>query len=274
MTDNEIKTDGKPLIHAATVLLLRDGGGGLEVFMVVRHHEIDSFSGALVFPGGKVDKGDLDGRPYCLGEAEMTDRQISTRVGAIREAFEECGVLLALEDGAEDLVSAARVADLERQYRLALRDGEIEMAVMCEVEKLKLAVDRLTRYAHWVTPPFAPKIFDTHFYLAKAPVDHVALHDGEESTDSEWLRPADAIALAEAGERTLVFPTRMNLVKLSRFDSVEAALAGARAGPVVSVQPRMREHEEGRVLCIPEEAGYGGSEFLVSKQGTMARKLA
>ncbi len=274
MTDNEIKTDGKPLIHAATVLLLRDGADGLEVFMVVRHHEIDSFSGALVFPGGKVDAGDLNARPYCLGQAAMSDRQISTRVGAIREAFEECGVLLALEDGAGDLVSAARVAGLEGQYRFALRDGEIDIAAMCGAEGLKLAGDRLTRYAHWVTPPFAPKIFDTHFYLAEAPVDQVALHDGEESTDSEWLRPADAIALAEAGERTLVFPTRMNLVKLSRFDTVEAALAGTRANPVVSVQPRMREHEEGRVLCIPEAAGYGGSEFLVNKQGIVARKLA
>ena len=107
----------------------------------------------------------------------------------------------------------------------------------------------------------------------KAPGDHLALHDGEESTDSAWIRPADAIAEAEAGERTLVFPTRMNLWKLSQAGSVAEALEQARAGKVVTVQPKAGKHEDGRTLSIPREAGYGGSRFLVKDGGLFIRNL-
>ncbi len=274
MADQNFETAGKPLIHAATVLLLRDGAEGLEVFMVVRHHKIDSFSGALVFPGGKVDLGDLAARRHCRNEAALTDLQVETRVGALREAFEECGILLAGPAAGDDLIEPARLTPLEAQYRLPMRDGEIGIAAMCEAEGLSLAIDRLVPYAHWVTPPIAPKIFNTYFYLAEAPSDQLALHDGEESTDSAWVRPADAIAAAEAGERTLVFPTRMNLLKLSRFATVAEALDAAAGEPLVTVQPKPSKHEEGRVLNIPAEANYGGSAFLVQEGGLFARKLA
>lgn len=102
----------KPPVPAATILMLRDGEQGLEVFMVVRHHQIDFASGALVFPGGKIDAADQLAKDYCDGVAGATDYQVAMQVGAIREAFEECGVLLARAQGQTDLISGDRLAQL------------------------------------------------------------------------------------------------------------------------------------------------------------------
>jgi GR25 family glycosyltransferase involved in LPS biosynthesis len=126
----------------------------------------------------------------------------------------------------------------------------------------------MVHFAHWITPRIVPKVFDTQFFVARAPVDHVALHDGSESTDSEWLRPEAAVADAESGKRTLVFPTRMNLLKLAQHKTVDEAMAAARATPVVTVQPEPVAHPKGRTLKIPAEAGYPGSLFLVEDGGT------
>jgi 8-oxo-dGTP pyrophosphatase MutT (NUDIX family) len=256
----------KPVIAASTVLLVRDSDDGLEVFMVVRHHEIDSFSGALVFPGGKVDPGDHDARPYCRGGDDLDDRMLAFHVAAVREAFEECGVLLAYQAGAADLVDAARTGELETAWRKRLVDDEVDIAAMCREEGLELAIDRMVHYAHWITPRVVPKVFDTHFFLAVAPSDQVALHDGEESTDSVWIRPTDALADAEAGRRTVVFPTRMNLHKLSQWPTAQAALAGVAGLDVVTVQPELTPHPEGRTLRIPQAAGYGGTLYLARQK--------
>jgi len=267
MSEHSDTAANKPYLAASTVLLVRDGAQGLEVFMVVRHHEIDSFSGALVFPGGKVDPGDHHAREHCRGGDGLDDDALAFRVAAVREAFEECGVLLAYARGGTDLVDATHTAVLERGWRERLVRDEADIVQLCAAEGLELAIDRLVHYAHWITPPVVPKIFDTHFFMALAPADQVALHDGEESTDSTWIRPADALAEADAGERTIVFPTRMNPTRLSQWPDVSTALAGAAGAEVVTVQPRVSPHEEGRVLKIPAEAGYGGSEFLARQDG-------
>ncbi len=257
----------KPDISASTVLLIRDGRDGLEVFMVVRHHEIDSFSGALVFPGGKVDPEDADARPYCQGGDSLDETAFSHRVAAVREAFEECGVLLARNPGNDDLIDAAQLEGIEGRWRTDLAAGRITIADVCRTENIVLALDKMVNYAHWITPRIVPKVFDTQFFIARAPVDHVALHDGAESTDSEWLRPETAIADAEMGKRTLVFPTRMNLMKLSQYKTVDEAMATSRAATVITVQPEPENHPKGRTLRIPVEAGYPGSHFLVEDQG-------
>ena len=258
----------KPTISASTVLLIRDGADGVEVFMVVRHHEIDSFSGALVFPGGKVDPEDADARPYCRGAEGMDENTLSHRVAAVRESFEECGVLLATNKDSGDLIGAEQLAGIEARWRADLTTGKITMADVCRTEGLILALDKMVHFAHWITPRIVPKVFDTQFFVARAPVDHVALHDGSESTDSEWLRPEAAVADAESGKRTLVFPTRMNLLKLAQHKTVDEAMAAARATPVVTVQPEPVAHPKGRTLEIPAEAGYPGSLFLVEDGGT------
>lgn len=227
---SEPRSDPRP---ASTILLLRDGRDGLEVFMVVRHHAIDFAGGALVFPGGRVEAADA-----ALGEP--------FRIAAIREAFEESGILLARKGD-----------DMLAEHSLP-RDGDFH-ALLAE-HALTPATDALVHFAHWITPVDMPKRFDTHFYLAEAPPQQVGLHDGGEAVESVWITPARALADADAGTRILVFATRLNLAKLGRFATVGQALAGA--GEVVTVCPQPFERAGATWLRIPAEADYGNSEYL------------
>lgn len=248
---------------AATILLLRDGAQGLEVFMVKRHHEIDFAKGAMVFPGGKVDRADADPalRAHARGVEALDDAGLTVRVAAIRETFEECGVLLARPRGTDALVDAGRLGELESRHREALEKDERGMLEVALSESLELACDLLVPFAHWVTPEMVRKRFDTHFYLVAAPPDHLAIHDGRESVDSIWTTPAQAMADADAGRCTIIFPTRMNLAKLGRHSATAAARAAAAAQPIVTVQPWVAKNAEGTpVLRIPVEAGYPLSE--------------
>jgi 8-oxo-dGTP pyrophosphatase MutT (NUDIX family) len=241
-------------------MMLRDGPQGLEVFMVVRHHQIDFASGALVFPGGKADPQDFDADliPHLDGAATDADMR-AIQVSAIREAFEECGILLAREEGQDGIIDARRLLELE-PYRISLHNGSASLKAFVEAERLRLACDQLVHFAHWVTPDMMPKRFDTHFFLAAAPRDHLAVHDGHESVDSVWIRPADAIAQAERGERTIIFPTLRNIEKLGQNATVADAIAGARQSKVVRVLPWTERRDDGTFLCIPPEAGYAISE--------------
>ena len=254
-------------IFASTVLLIRDGNAGIEVFMVVRHQEIDSFSGALVFPGGKVDPADAHARPFCSGGEKLDEMALSHRVAAVREAFEESGVLLAYNKGNHDLIDAVQLKIIQNRWRKDLAAHKTTMAYVCRAEGIVLALDKMVEFAHWITPRIVPKIFDTKFFIAQVPGDHIAIHDGAETTDSEWLRPEKAIADAASGKRTLVFPTHMNLLKLSQYENVDEAMKITQNTNVVTVQPEPRKHPKGRTLRIPAEAGYEGSDFLVEDNG-------
>ncbi len=249
-----------PAVPAATIMMLRDGPSGLEVFMVVRHHQIDFASGALVFPGGKADPEDFDAAliPHLDGAADAEDMR-AIQVSAIREAFEECGILLAREEGSRELVRGERLAELE-DFRRSLHQGEVSILKFVQEQKLRLACDRLVHFAHWVTPEMMPKRFDTHFFLAEAPVDHLAVHDGHESVDSVWIRPADVLEQAARGERTVIFPTLRNVEKLGTFMTVAEALEAAAGAEVVRVLPWTERRDDGTWLCIPPEAGYAVSE--------------
>jgi 8-oxo-dGTP pyrophosphatase MutT (NUDIX family) len=252
---------------AATVLLLRDGPAGVEVFMVVRHHAIDFAGGALVFPGGRVEEADyeLAGRPEdCPNPDGLEIDAMAFRIAAIRETFEECGVLLARLHRSKDLIDADMLRRLEDQHRAALNAGSIGFDAVLGSEGLWPAPDLLVHFAHWITPANQPKRYDTHFFLAEAPVTHLAVHDGQEAVESIWITPARALADAEAGKYKLVFATAKNLEKLGRSRTVHDAMSAARAAKVVTVQPKGTKLEGGkRLLRIPAEAGYGGSEFVV-----------
>ncbi len=228
--------------------------------MVVRHHQIDFASGALVFPGGKADAADFDPALDAYLDGAMSDPDMKAiQVASIREAFEECGVLLARPAGSDNLVSGERLAGLEA-YRDRLHKGELTILEFLEREDLRLACDTLVHFAHWVTPTMMPKRFDTHFFLAAAPEDHLAVHDGHESVDSVWLTPAEAIADAAAGRRTVIFPTLRNIEKLGESASVAEAIAAAEASTPVMVLPWTEQRDDGNWLCIPPEAGYAVSE--------------
>jgi 8-oxo-dGTP pyrophosphatase MutT (NUDIX family) len=244
-----------PARPASTVLLLRDGAAGLEVFMVVRHREIEFAGGALVFPGGRVEEAD--------GALDGGDPLGAFRVAGIRETFEECGVLLARAPGEAEMVRADRLLQVADRHHAALLRNERSLPEVLAAEGLEPATDALVHWAHWVTPASRSKRFDTHFFLAAAPPDQLAVHDGLESVESVWIAPAQAVAEADAGQRRLVFATRKNLEKLARHATVADALAAARAATVVRVQPEMVRAGEGWRLRIPAEADYGGDSFEV-----------
>jgi 8-oxo-dGTP pyrophosphatase MutT (NUDIX family) len=253
----ETKREPVPAVPSATILLLRDGGGDLEVFMVQRHHQVDFAMGALVFPGGKVDPADREPalREKCAGPPQ-SDEELALSVAAIRETFEESGILLARLRPSGDLVPGEQLRAIESRHRDALNRGETTLREIVDAEDLTLACDLLVRFAHWITPELAPKRFDTHFFLVAAPPDQVAIHDGGESVDSMWTAPSAALAEADAGRCTIVFPTRLNLMKLARSRRVEDALAAARASSIVTVMPRIEQTDAGPVLRIPAEADY------------------
>ena len=246
-------------VAAATILLLRDGAQGLEVFMVVRHHQIDFASGALVFPGGKVDPQDADAHviarlaPY----AGATPEQSRLRAAAIREAFEESGILLARHPGG----GAPVASETLDAWRRGLNGRTLTLPEMLAAGDLQLASDDLAHFAHWITPPMMPKRFDTHFYLARVPTDQVAGHDGGENVDSVWIRPRQVLADAQSGARTVIFPTLANVARLAQYDSVAAAFAGAAATPIVTLMPWTEKRADGRYICIAKDAGYSLHEL-------------
>ena len=257
----EPKTPPTPLA-SATILLIRDGVGGIEVFMVKRHHQIDFASGALVFPGGKVDPHDRnpDIRNLSAGADGLDEYRLCLAACAIREGFEESGILLARKRGTSTLLSGAETSALS-PWRPKLNASEVGLDQFLKDETLELACDLLVPFAHWITPVFMPKRFDTHFYLAMAPEGQLGRHDGSESVDSVWVNPREAM---DDKRWTIIFPTRMNLVKLAESKTAADALALARKTPVVTVEPTVITRDGKPFLSIPEEAGYGKIEEPMS----------
>jgi 8-oxo-dGTP pyrophosphatase MutT (NUDIX family) len=262
---------------ASTILLLRDSistGGDvddrsraeIEVFMMVRHYEIDFNSGALVFPGGSVDKGDKEiiANPELYSGGDGHDaNSLSFRIAAIRETFEESGILLARPRGAQNLVDGKRAGEIESTHRTALCEGKTTFAKVLADNAMSLALDQLVPYAHWITPEGMPKRFDTWFFLAAAPPEQAGRHDGKESTDSIWVSPREALEGGESGRFKLPFPTTRNLIRLGKQPNVRAALDDAKGRPIVTVMPVMTRLNGGRQLRIPPEAGYDGEVFEV-----------
>jgi 8-oxo-dGTP pyrophosphatase MutT (NUDIX family) len=257
---------------ASTILLLRDNAarGEIEVFMMVRHYEIDFNSGALVFPGGSVDASDKEiiARPELYSGGEGLDAaDLSFRIAAIRETFEESGILLARPQGATALVDARRAAEIEAGHRAALCEGKTTFPTVLADNKLSLALDLLVPYAHWITPEGVPKRFDTWFFLASAPPAQAGAHDGKEATDSIWVSPREALEGGASGRFKLPFPTTRNLIRLGKQPNAKAALDEMSGKPIVTVMPVMTRLNGGRQLRIPREAGYDGELFEVGPLG-------
>jgi 8-oxo-dGTP pyrophosphatase MutT (NUDIX family) len=252
MTEQKTTVTPRP---AATLLMIRDGDDGLEVFMVKRHHMIDFTPGALVFPGGRVSDGDSHAALENLtdGGNEWDAEMRAFAAAAIRETFEESGILLAREADSGNFVSAERLLALE-PYRGALDRHEIDLADLLKKENLRLACEGMERFAHWITPETLPKRFDTQFFLAATPYGHAGSHDGRESVDSVWITPN--AALADRTKWNIIFPTKLNLMMLAESKTVADALAAARATTPVPVTPWLEQSPEGPLLKIREDAGY------------------
>lgn len=218
---------------AASLILLRDAADGPEVLMVERTGSASYAAGKFVFPGGTVDAAD----------AAPAGPDGALRVAAIRETYEECGLLLA---------EPAPVRSAPEQ----------DFATLVQSAGCALATQSLVPFAHWITPPHLPKRFDTHFFLAPAPADQMVTADLREVVSAAWLRPQAVVAAAEAAELNLMFATYMNLRWLARHGTAAAALAAARVRPIVTVIPEPADSPQGRVFRIPEAAAYGETDVL------------
>ncbi len=236
-----------PAFPAATILVVRDSTAGIEVLMVRRHGNSGFAAGALVFPGGKVDESD-----HVLATRCPPAELLPYRVAAIRETWEEAGILLARRSGAGHLLDHTDVPNPRETGDLA--------AALAQ-RGFELATDRLARFAHWITPEAEPRRFDTQFFIAAAPLGQQAVADGYETLDCQWIAPADAIREADAGRALIVFPTRLNLLKLARSRDVAEALDRAAREPVVAVQPDMFNEGGQRVIRIGADAGYEITEM-------------
>ncbi len=253
-------------VLSATLIIGRDKPEGLEIFMVVRHRKVDFASGALVFPGGKVDEIDrsTEIQALCDGVDGFSDIMLSVMVAAIRETFEESGILLARYKTDSDMVSGDRFLSFS-PYRDQINSGKISFIEFLKKEHLRLACDKLTRFAHWITPEVAPKRFDTQFFLTKIPDGQKGIHDGSESVDSVWLSPKKVLEQHDAGIYTMMFPTIMNIQKMGQSLTLDDAIEKASSSEIVTVTPWPENRETGPVLCIPKDAGYLVSEVPFEK---------
>jgi 8-oxo-dGTP pyrophosphatase MutT (NUDIX family) len=251
-----------PVRPAASVVILRDCPQGIETFMVERHADAGmAFAGALVFPGGKVDEADGARAWDDLAPPTPAHPGRAFWIAAVRETFEEAGLLLARTPRAKQLIDAEAAHAIVEAARFGPPGGSF--AELVQREKLVLATDMMIHYAHWITPPPVPKRFDTHFFLVAAPVEQLGAFDTAESVEGLWLRPAEALAQTDAGRRSLVPVTRFTLELLASYANVAEAVAAARTRRIVTVMPRSEKTPAGRVIRIPPEAGYLTSELVM-----------
>lgn len=259
------ETSSSPVRAAASVVMLRDGAGGLEVFLLKRHGLSEVLGGAYVFPGGKVDAGDsgvdvqarLDAPPGSL-HAALNEPQLDVPaaaalyVAALREAFEETGVLYAHGAGAPQAALAAQL----------LREGRSFEQVLAHMS-LRLEASRLQPWSRWITPQVGGvmrKRFDTRFFLAPVPAGQDARHDNHEAVESAWLAPRAALQQYWNGQIELAPPQILGLAHLARHASVQAALSQARLRPPPLVEPEVFEHDGARTMCYPGDERHSVRE--------------
>ncbi len=239
-----------PAKPAATLILAKDVPGGPPlIFMQKRAKTMGFAAGMMVFPGGKVDE-----RDYALademGLVEGRDTaDAAARVAAIRESFEEAGVLLT----SGPALDAALLA--ETAPRVA--DRSLDFAVFLKAHGQTIEIDALTAWSRWCPPVrLENKRYDTRFYLARVPDGQTPSHDGNEAVHSLWITAADALASADSGDGKVIFPTRRNLERLAQHDSVDALFAHAEAHEPRLIAPEVREEDGQMWLTIPDGLGY------------------
>jgi 8-oxo-dGTP pyrophosphatase MutT (NUDIX family) len=249
--------------QAATVLLLRDGDAGLEVYLLRRTRGMPFAGGMTAYPGGGVDPRDGDTEIAWAGPSpdrwaaafgcdERTARELVC--AAVRETFEEAGVLLA---GADDGSGVGRVVpsvsgdDWEEQ-RQALLSRELSLAELLAGRGLALRSDLLRPFAHWITPPVEPRRYDTKFFAAALPGGQEARHVSGEADEAVWMTPTAALHEAATGLRPMLPPTLHTLGQLERYPDVAAVLAGAPPEPLHPITPRFEKTPDGTWAVLPD----------------------
>ncbi len=255
-----------PAMPAATVTIVRDARDGIEVLMMRRNLKSGFVPGMYVFPGGGLDDADLlfknNGLCDCLDDASASGMLgvaadgLAYWAAAIREAFEESGLLLA-RNGAGSLVTLtdAEVAARFDAQRRQLNAGELDFAALIAAEGLQLAADQLVYFAHWITPVTAPRRYDTRFFMAEAPPEQEPFHDDHETIAATWISPAGALTLHQRGEFEMRTPTVRTLETFANCNDV-ASLRRSLDSIQGNVRPLMpRIGKDGR-RYLPGEPGY------------------
>jgi len=241
---------------ASSIMVIRDGQGGLEVLMIERARTMRFAPGAFVFPGGKVDRSDMQNwrwQGMTTGRGAMRD--FAFRVAALRELYEEAGIFLSDKAPRRTLTAAAPFATMVRNAGV------------------KLDIASLVPFAHWVTPEPMPRRFDTYFYLAPHNGEE-AIHDGNEAISFRWVSPRKMLSDWEEDRIPLMFPTRLNLMKLARAATVNEALRHARRARVVRTLPVVDMTKEGVKLTIDPATGFGVTAATPKELSVEAAGLA
>jgi len=258
-----------PVREAATVMLVRDGEPGLEVFMLRRSPASEFVPGQFVFPGGAVDPADRHDpalATVCLGHDDASaSAQLSLDSGglaywvaAVRECFEEAGVLLGRRNG--QTIPFVEPATIERfeSFREQVYAGDIRLAEMCQAENVQLDFSDLRYVSHWITPVGPPRRFDTRFFVAHAPEGQQPLNDGGETVESTWITPAEAMRQRDEGQFEMILPTVANLLPLLALGTADDVMAWAdNLADIPEILPVIVPQAEGPpTVLMPGDAGY------------------
>jgi 8-oxo-dGTP pyrophosphatase MutT (NUDIX family) len=260
--------------RAATIMLLREGNGGLEVLMTRRHENLAFMGGLWVFPGGTLRPPDSSPRTLagisdksrapCLQfstlHGHVLDREecLGLAVAACRETFEETGVLLAVDaDGQSCSIETFSRLQAERTAVAAQPE---QFAIMLEREQLLLDVGRLVYWAHWITPSTIARRFDTRFFAVAIGPDQTITADTTETIECLWMSPAALVDLAARAEMPIAQPTLYNLIDLrdsySRHGSLQELLTSEMQRTVPPILPKMIHEESHATIVMPWDEGY------------------
>lgn len=261
--DADFDPEAVPVRPAATIMLI-DDRPDLQVFMMERHANTVFAGGMWVFPGGAVDHQD-DADYYATTATHRTDEQASELMGlpagglayymaAVRETFEEAGILLALDADSETPLQINE-ANNERfaQFRDDLNNGNVDLKTILSKEKLMADVGQMHYVARWVTPLGSPRRFDARFFIAKIPSEQVPIHDNGELVDSMWLSPQEILDRASTEQMILMSPTLRMVKNLAQFDSADQVIESVSKNPS---DHEARVHTESRLIVMPGEPGY------------------
>jgi 8-oxo-dGTP pyrophosphatase MutT (NUDIX family) len=273
---------------ASSLLVLRDVDEGLQLYMVRRHPRSQFLANALVFVGGRHDDEDRDGalQARCdglapgeaaarLGHGVAPERAVGLYISAIRECFEEAGLLLATGEGGAEVVQDSELI----QQRQALNGGELTFLGLLQARGLRLPLLRLGYLDHWLTPEFEPRRYDTHFFVARAPAGQEATFDPKETSFGAWFTVAEVLQKSRANEVSLAPPTLTILEGLSGVRSVEAALARCPEQPLPAMMPKpLMERTPQPVLLLPGDHRYddpasakGAEHYVTLEDGHWVR---
>ncbi|MDA8277449.1 MAG: NUDIX hydrolase [Actinomycetota bacterium] len=253
--------------EAATIMLVKDAPvSGVEVFMLKRNLQLDFVGGAYVFPGGAVDASDAEvaaDSTLIRGSSSdantalgVEDGALRFWVAAVRECFEESGIMLARSGSSDGSQVNGNIERLE-SLRNLLNQGKISFGDILKSESMVIEADDLAYFAHWITPEGAPRRYDTRFFIAMAPVGQLGEHDNSETVESTWISPQEALERHQRGEYELVLPTKKNLEAISRFETVETLFAYLKTDrQVVRVAPRMIHEGNGTRVVLPGDPDF------------------